>query len=334
MCADGGLGIGAGHLMRCLSIAHEVESTGSEAIFLVAGQESRDLVSRSGIECVQVTRTFSALGPADACEILDRAMPGDTVLVDSYAVTKGFFDSLADNELRTAYIDDRYLFALGALERPKLWNVDFVIDYGFGAESCGYGEVYADSETRLLLGSRFAPVRHGFREARSRRSRSTADRVLITCGSTNPERSLERMVEGCLAGCDLPIDVVVGGLADFDVKAFHSERINVHRAPHDLAPFMERAAFAISAAGTTLYELSCVGVPTVACQIVENQRANVDAFGGLGLGISLNLGWSADDVKDASASLSGDIETLECFHEMVLSAVDGRGSLRIAEALT
>lgn len=331
--ADGGLGIGAGHLMRCLSIAQEVEASGREVVFLVAGPESIDLVSQSGIEYLQVASNFSSLGSADASEILDRAMPGDAILVDSYAVTEDFFDSLAGNGLRTAYIDDRYLYESGALERPRRWNVDFVIDYGFGAGSCGYGEIYADSETCLLLGPRFAPVRRGFREARAHRMRCNADRVLITCGSTNPKRSLERMVEGCLAGCDLPVDVVVGGLADFDADSIRSERITLHRAPHDLAPFMEKATFAISAAGTTLYELSCVGVPTVACQIVENQRANVDAFGELGLGISLKSDWTADDVNDASASLSGDIVSASRFREAMLHTIDGRGSRRIAKVL-
>lgn len=331
--ADGGPGIGAGHLMRCLSIARAAEALGSKVVFLVSEPESVALIAPAGVEVVQAGGSPFSLGGEDAAKILELAGPGDAVLVDSYAVTDELFNALAGRGLTVAYVDDRYLFAEGALGHPERWNVDFVIDYGFGAESCGYGEVYADSETRLLLGPQFAPVRRGFREARSHRMHGSADRVLITCGSTNPGRSLERMVEGCLAGCNLPMDVIVGGLADFDAGVFSSERITVHRAPHDLAPLMERAAFAISGAGSTLYELSCVGVPAVACQIVENQRANVDAFDELGLGVSLNSGWTADDVKDASAFLAGDIETLERYHKTMLSTVDGRGSLRIIEVL-
>ena len=330
--ADGGPGIGAGHLMRCLSVARAAEALGARARFIVSGPESAALVAPSGVEVAQVGGDPFALGRDDAERVLELAGPGDAVLVDSYGVSEGFFGALAGRGITVVCIDDRYLFSEGPVARPRRWGVDVLVDYGFGAGACGYGEAYAGGATRLLLGPAYAPVRRGFRGARARRDAAAARRVLVTCGSTNPGRALERMAEGCLAACEMPLDVVVGALAEFDEGAFPSERVSVHRGVRDLAPLMERAALAVSAAGSTLYELSCAGVPTVACPIVENQLANAAGFSATGLGIAIDPGWTADDVKDAAASLDGD-PAADGFHEAMLSAVDGRGSQRIAEVL-
>lgn len=333
MRVDCGPGIGAGHLMRCLSVAREAEPLGAEVTFLVSGPESASLAASSGINAMQVGGDPFVLGCEDAGRILELANPGDAVLVDSYAVSDEFFGALAGRGLRVAYMDDRYLFSAGALDRPRRWDIDVVVDYGFRVEELGYGDVYAGAATRLLLGPRYAPVRRGFREAAARRGRDGVQHILVTSGSTNPDRSLERMVEGCLSACGLPLDVIVGALSEFDGSPFPSDRVSVHRGVGDLAPLMARAALAVAAAGSTLYELSCVGVPTVACPIVENQRGNAKGFSRSGLGISLGSGWTADDVKNAVASLDGDQAAARRFHEAMLGAVDGRGSRRIAEIL-
>ena len=330
---DGGAGIGAGHLMRCLSVAKEAESLGAGVAFLVTGPESASLAAPSGIGVVQVGGDPFALGSEDAGRILELTNPGDAVLVDSYAVSDEFFDALAGRGLRVSYMDDRYLFSAGALDRPRRWDVDVLVDYGFGAEGSGYGGVYAGTATRLLLGPRYAPVRRGFRGVASVRGRDSERRVLVTSGSTNPDRSLERMVEGCLAGCDLPLDVVVGALSGFDSGAFPPDRVSVHRGVGDLAPLMVRAALAVSAAGSTLYELSCAGVPTVACPIVENQSGNATGFAGTGLGISLDSGWVASDVRAAVCRIVSDGLLRQGLSATMMGAVDGRGAERVARAL-
>ena len=332
--ADGGPGIGAGHLMRCLSVSLAAQNAGVDVSFLVSNQWSAQFLASSGVKCAHLDGDSFVLGLDDANRILKHARPHDAVLVDSYAVSDAFFDGLSGNGLRIAYIDDRYLFAGGALECPRFWNVDFIIDYGFSADKCSYEDVYAGSRTGLLLGPRYAPVRQVFSESRLHRKQCSTNRVLISCGSTNPKLALEKMVEGCLAGCDLHLDVVIGALAEFNEELFSTNRITVHRGVRNLAPFMERSAFAISAAGMTLYELSCVGVPTIACSIVDNQTGNTNGFRALGLGVSLNNDWKVADVKSAVASLVEDKTVLDRIHSAMIETVDGHGAERIVKVLT
>ena len=209
-----------------------------------------------------------------------------------------------------------------------------MVNYSFGFTEEEYRLAYAGTSTKPLIGPAYAPVRSTF----SRSSRELSDvvqRVLITCGSTNPSRTLEKMTEACMAALpDARLDVVVGAMSNFVCTHNHSNNVVLHRGVTDLSSLMHSADMAVSAAGTTLYELCCMGVPTVALPIVENQMANAKGFSRLGVGLSVShIGWSTNNVIELVAEVSKSSKLRTAFQNRMKECVDGLGTSRIVARL-
>lgn len=302
---DGDSSIGAGHIVRCVSIAQEVEAQGGKAVFVSTNEESVKILQKYNFEPLLVGGDPRHLGKFDAQKLAD-VMDGDTsVLVDSYGITNEFFDTCADLDLKVAYIDDMYTFETGSLSDPVRRNVRVLINYSFGFSEEDYDNVYKGTSTKLLIGPKYAPVRKVFREkADQYQVRDKVENVLITTGSTNPNKSLEKMAQGCRdALSDAHISVVVGPNASFDSSLVSKLNLHLIKGATDLSDYMFGSDLVISAAGTTLYELYTLGVPTIVVPIVENQLANAKGYEKTGIGKALiATAWDSIDV----AKLVGD----------------------------
>lgn len=326
---DGGPSIGSGHIVRCIAIAREIEKLGASASFISSDQCSGDLVRSYGYDATLLGGNPGRLSGADALSLVSVAGVGKTVLVDSYGITDEFFDACAKEGLQVAYIDDMYTFETGPLEKPVKRNVHALINYGFGFTEEDYRRVYMGSPVQLFIGPKYAPVRKVFREkAKQYSPREKLENVLITTGSTNPDRCLELLAEGCRKALpDVRISVVIGGNALFDRGIIEHLNLEVIEEATDLSDYMLESDLVISAAGTTLYELCVLGIPTIAVPIVENQLINARGFARMGYGITIDdpKELSKDVLEKASHALIGSKR-----EELLLS---GFGSTQIAEAL-
>ena len=288
---DGGPAIGSGHIVRCVSIAKEVEKQGCRVIFISSGEESSKILSEYGYEPMLIGGDLKHLDTSDAKKLSRAMRDGDKVLVDSYGVTDEFFKSCKELGLKVAYIDDMYTFETGSLSVPVRRDVVTVINYSFGFTEKDYVKVYSDTATKLFIGPQYAPVREVFRKkAGQYQVREELKKVLITTGSTNPNKSLERLSKACREALpDAEISVVVGNSATFDNELAKELNLTLIKGATDLSDYMLESDLVISAAGTTLYELCTLGVPTIAVPIVENQLGNARGYSGLSGGYTANI---------------------------------------------
>ncbi|PNV66936.1 UDP-2,4-diacetamido-2,4,6-trideoxy-beta-L-altropyranose hydrolase [Enteroscipio rubneri] len=332
---DANPSIGSGHVVRCVSIAREARLRGLQVLFAVSDKKSQEVVEGRGETAVIVGGDPRSFNERDAHTVADFAqrVQAVSVLVDSYAVSHSFMDRLHrrchDSGSQLVYIDDVYTFSEGFVPDPIPWSLDVVINYGFIFSEDQYRNLYGPN-VRLCIGPRYAPVRKEFHNA-GYIVRNDVGRILITSGSTNPNRTLERMVEGCrLASVDAALDVIVGGQADFDDHVLDGLDATIHRGVSNLAPIMKRADIAISAAGSTLYELACVGVPTIAVPIAENQMGNIRGFDSLGLGLGVaELNWASAAVASDLDTLVRDSRMLRYLSKRMTSCIDGAGARRM-----
>ena len=332
--ADGNGAIGAGHVMRCCSIVREVATRGERALFVVSDDEGANLVSGLGFPCELVRGDFRHYGSPDAEKLADVAERNGarSVLVDSYAVSGSFFSQLQARGIRCAYIDDAYTFDDGFSAEPRRWSVDCAVNYSFGFEEADYRRAYGDSGASLAVGPRYAPVRECFRDLGYEVAPSVRE-VLLTSGATNPGGCLERMVRACaLAVPTARVTVVVGPMADFDESCAEGLECEAVRGIRDMSGLMARSDVAIAAAGSTLYELCCVGVPTVAAPVVDNQLANARGAARDGACLALReLGWDERALAGELHGLARSRELRTGLSRRASSLVDGRGAGRIAE---
>lgn len=330
--------LGSGHVIRCLSISEEFIRFGYETVFVVSDEEAECFVEKRGGLTFIISGDPSRFTFEDGANLAHFAneIEAEIILVDSYAVTDGFFDGIASTRTfnKIAYIDDLYTFEYGHLPEPHLWPVDFLIDYLFHADLDLYEKGYASANTELLIGLAFTPIRSHFAHC-SGKSSYNGENILVTTGSMNPCNLLERIVDACL---ELPsckaINVVIGSQASFALSS-NDRRIRVLQGIDDLAPYMQKADLVISAAGTTLYELSAVGVPTFAIAMVDNQMKNADSFQKLGLGRSIGQSnFASNELAALFDSYIRDPQEQKANVETMRKLVDGKGAARIASVLT
>lgn len=304
---DGGPAIGAGHIVRCVSIAKEIEKQDFQIVFVSSGKESSKILSEYGYDPILVGGDMKHLGVSDAKKLRRAMEDGNKVLVDSYGVTDEFFKSCKELGLKVAYIDDMYTFETGSLSTPVRRDVDIVINYSFGFTEKDYEKVYGDTATKLLIGPQYAPVREDFRKkAGQYQVREELKKVLITTGSTNPNKSLERLSKACREALpNAEISVVVGNSATFDNELTKELNLTLIEGATDLSDYMLDSDLVISAAGTTLYELCTLGVPTISVPIVENQLINARGFRNYSSGFALiSLDWEPTELRKEIALIN------------------------------
>jgi spore coat polysaccharide biosynthesis predicted glycosyltransferase SpsG len=307
MRADGSAQIGLGHVMRSLALAHWARACGAEVTYVMVGDPvACSLVERRGLGVSRLA------APGDQ-SWMSSVGTGDRVVFDGYPfLTSGVTREARARGAFVAVVDDH---DGGDVECDLIVNPNVV-------EGSRYSRA-----ARALCGPAYALVRPefgGFRPARGGHGRT----LLVTLGGSDAGG----MTEAVLAAVESTnafehVVLVVGPVA-----AAPAARpwLEVVRDPDDVAAVFDRADAAVSAAGSTTWELCCLGVPSVLLEVVPNQR--LVAMTAARAGAAFVAG-SVSAVGAALAQLArADVRTR--LSERALATVDGYGARRVAEALS
>jgi len=333
--ADGSPEMGTGHVMRCLALAQAWQTEGGEVHFIGEGTEG--LEKRLEEEGIAVRPLESTPGnEQDALETARKARDAGAswVVVDGYHFDGSYQHRLQKEGLRVLFLDD-----YGHAER---YEADLVLNQNIDAEASLYADTSDDTE--LLLGPRYALLRKEFwpwREPR-RTPQSEANRVLVTLGGADPDNCTKAVVEALNLVDDdgLRCTVVVGGSnphrASVEAAA---ERIggsmDFRSNVEDMASLMAEHDIAVSAGGSTCWELAFMGIPTVILVLADNQHGIAE--GSDEAGTALNLGWHEEIEKEEIADqvetlLRNEVKRLQMARE-AQKLVDGRGVERVFEEM-
>lgn len=329
---DGNQEIATGHLMRCLTIARACAARGMSVCFAVADETSeallRERFDRPGefaVECLHSDyRDMNGELPALARSM--KAAEASWILVDSYFVTEDYLAALR-RICRVAYLDDIAAFA---------YPIDCVINYTINAAA--RPRQYR-SIPHCLLGTSYAPLRKQFRDV-PYTVRGAVEHILLSTGGTDPFRVAETLAATLSPGLQYHIVTsrVNPRYEHLLTLAAPDDRIHVYENVRDMAGLMARCDMAVSAGGTTLFELCAVGVPAICFTMADNQKNNAELFRRGGI-----LPYAGDVRRDPD----GTIKEIRRFLEngsanpqrraeqssRMRSYVDGMGAARIAAFL-
>jgi UDP-2,4-diacetamido-2,4,6-trideoxy-beta-L-altropyranose hydrolase len=332
--------------MRCSTLARALQERGHHVCF--AMRETTSLVDellrdyRFTLAAVPATdedfRAPTVRGRGEASSVSPQSLTVaaplcpdfDAVLVDHYAASSAYLDSVARQGVLVAAIDD--------LADRELMAVDWLLNQNLGAETLPYR---LRSDCVRLLGPRYSLLRPQFREARLARERafSPADRkVLITLGGGDSSRLYAEILTS-LNHVALPLTMrlLVPGQAD-DLMAGlaklsrHSVEI-LHNAAN-MADHMAWADVSINAGGSTCWELCCVGVPMLI--VVLSRDQDIVAAGLEQAGAGRRLSGSRDPVNDVGVRVEHLLTRPQERATMSARAqaiVDGLGAERAAASL-
>lgn len=341
--ADGNRQIAMGHVMRCLSIADELQARGADVIFVTAGNETEELIRSRGFENHVLHSDFAQM-EQELPIFLDflKEYEPDLILTDSYYVTGAYMEALRQIS-KTAYIDD--------LGQP-VYPVDILIDYNIYGSELPYEKYYTEKgiplPERILTGCSYAPLRAEFRQGRRSRVQECVTDVLITTGGGDKadtagrlcRKLLEERKKGSHAG--IRYHVICGPFAQNRQElveiAMEDDAFVIHDFVTNMSEFLINYDLAVSAGGSTMYELCSMGLPAVCFTFADNQRLQAECFDRTtevkNAGNMMDRpAETIDRIAERLTQLEHDSALRQTVREQMLELVDGQGAIRIAEAL-
>lgn len=309
--ADGSSSIGLGHLNRCMVLAEELEERGADTMMLVRDNNAaREFLQKENARFIPEEYPVCRWPDADAC------------ILDLYGVRAPFLEELHARYGKVIAFDDGYL------EHDP--GVTAVINYHLYADATGY-----PSGKKTFLGPSYYLLRRDFTDSIPAITDKT--NVFVCMGGSDPENQTSRIVDILLKTTSRHIDVVLGpGFEDTEVvtRLENNPRVFLHHSPKRLARLLSRSAYAVTGAGTMLYELAFLKVPTACLVLADNQRRTAHAF--MERKAAFNLGNHTTATDDELAVSLRKFEDERFRREMSHNAgtvIDGRGAGRLADSL-
>jgi UDP-2,4-diacetamido-2,4,6-trideoxy-beta-L-altropyranose hydrolase len=296
---DASLSIGSGHVMRCRTLARELQRRGADVIFLCRRQPG-DLISL-------LVQEFAVLAlpeqPLAVCEGLKgRDLYGAWLGCSQHTDAAQCLEALAQAGITSANwlvadhygLDARWEAQLlaglaGADAPPKLLVIDDLADRPHQADLLMDQNFFGEAtelrykqlvppQCRQLLGPHYALLGPEYAQLHSLvPPRTEFRRVLVFFGGVDPAnltgRALEALMDPELA--ELAVDVVLGRqsphrqvVAQLLARRPHT---TLHSPLPSLAGLIARADLAVGAGGATTWERSCLGLPSLVVTIAANQ---------------------------------------------------------------
>lgn len=314
----GGTAIGAGHVVRALALVEEAQAAGHEVVLAgaFAGDFVRRQVARSGAQVVEVPDDAD---PGVVLADLVRRTGADVLHVDRYDLPDVLPDvaAAAGSQLLTSNVED------GGYGRRR---ADLSIDPTLGAEH----DDHPGADGVLRRGVRFAPLRRQVLAHRDVPATAyDGGPVLVVMGGTDPGGLTGRAV-AALAATGLALRVTAVLPPGVPEPRAGDGPLDLVTTPptDDVAALMRRHAVVVSAAGTSVNELMCLGLPTALVPAAANQRFGYERV--LARGAAVGLG----DLDDAGAvaalrRLLTDASLRASLARTGPAVVDGLGAWRV-----
>ena len=338
---DGGPDIGMGHIMRCISLANEIKNSGHEVFFICKMPEGANKARESGFHTVVMDSDLgnserSALG-SEAVEesnyvvsIIENANI-DVFIVDSYQFDSSYFLAIKPHVKKLAYIDD-----LNRFEYP----VDIVVNGNITADFIDTQAVSLD--ILLLMGVKYNLVRSEFRDIIKKRTKRKVSDIMITTGASDPYDSAYGIVAALCKYTkfrEINLHIVVGGafqnVDKLDKLQAANNNIILHKNISSMSEIMILSDIAITAGGSTMYELCACGTPSLVIILSDVQIEITNKMCELGY---MELLGRYDSISDellihSVSNLCDDYERRCSVSEAMQKLVDGLGTLRVVKAI-
>lgn len=335
--ADANELIGTGHVMRCLSIAEQIRGLGGEVQFVIADNRSQSIIENRGFETICLNSKWDDLD-CETEEFIYVIQKNNVkqLLIDSYYVTYEYLKQLKETAFIT-YIDDMCSFA---------YPVDLLVNYNIYADIDRYCRLYQTSEQKpkFALGCRYAPLRKEFSNI-DKEIHSDVTSILITSGGTDNFNVTGHLIERFLQEKNfenIEFYVVLGRFnKNVDIlKSKYGKYKNIHLLLNipNMDEYMKLCDIAVTAGGTTTYELFASGIPSVMYTLADNQLEIAKTVSELEIvpyvgDIRIDMEFCIDNILKHTKIYSECYKLRKDTSLRMQSYIDGRGAERIAKKI-
>ena len=353
---DASLLIGSGHVMRCLTLADALKVHGAHCHFVSREHPGHllDVIRQRGhaVTALPACRPSSARvddpspQPAHAAWLgcawqIDAKQTGailvdlqpDWLVVDHYALDQHWEEALAPHYLQLLVIDDL---------ADRAHNCDLLLDQNLGRQTAHYAP-WVPAHCRVLTGPHYALLRPEFAVLRPyslhrRQAQHALRHLLITMGGVDKDNTTEHVLQA-LRNCPLPADCRITVVMGVTAPWLDAIRKKAQEMPwttrvmvgvSDMAQLMADSDLAIGAAGSTSWELCCLGVPNLLVCTATNQRTVITALASA----SATIKFDRADLEELDgitfrSQYAKLIDDLETYSAAAARVTDGIGASRV-----
>lgn len=298
--------IGYGHLKRCLIIADNIRQRGENVFFVLAGDSAAaEEIQKEGFDLHQISVGISFSEQANAIDVCDFENVSITILDLSHSIAIKESQGLAlylkeiSNKSFTVLIDS---FGVQSLRE----NVPALICNILVSPYVGEQKSKQDIKYTELLGVDYFVLDTPYINSSKKKIREFANRVLITCGGSDPTSVSFKILNALNTSTKRTLDVKVVVGSGFSSELNQSllklsdtspHNVSLIKNPNNLSAEMAWCDIAISTSGLTKYELAATGTPTILMSI-DQSHDDVNQYFTISK-TALDLG-IADDISDTT----------------------------------
>lgn len=365
--------IATGHLMRCLAVAAELKRCGEQCIFFLAEKKETERILAQGFPYEVLESRWDLMEEElpKLGSLLEKYSP-DWLVVDSYQVTKEYLRKL-NEKVRVLYVDDmaQEIWPVFMVLHYSDWLEDDAYQKRYEGSGtrvlCGMkyiplraefypggqrpegsvlittggtdiynvaGELleYIFDEKQLSAGNSSFPIEKNVKSAFMKEKQRALEE----------DRKTESGKKELVDLRTLTYHVVVGSMNQHKEKLQKLEQeysnIILHYNVDNMGTLMRSSDAAVSAGGTTVFELCACQIPTVCFSFADNQEEFAKKMGEKQVMLYAGDPRYGKEalLKNLAESLQHVMENLDLRKTMkknMGTLTDGRGTERIAEAL-
>ncbi len=324
--------------MRCLTIADALQELPGvekgDICFLCADEASGALAKAGGygsvVFCTDYRNMEAELPLLTGLLQAENPVHKPVLIVDSYYITEAYLKAARQQA---------FLFLLDDMAK-QAYPVDQVLNYNAFATEEQYRQLYQEGNVKFYTGSKYVPLRPQFRQT-GYTLRETVQNILITTGGGDQENIAASIFE-TIEQPGFQYHVVIGRYhPDFQGwlrRERDSSQLHVHHDVRDMASLMRDCDIAVTAGGTTIYELAAIGVPFLCFSYAENQENLTEYIGRRHIACYCgafhhNPKATLAEIRRLTHGLIAGPSLRRSMHENERNMVDGLGAVRIARLL-
>ncbi len=258
--------IGAGHAIRSFVLAYAL---------VEEGWVCRVVTTLTTYDFIPKLDRFERIDPDN---FYQNPLPCDLLVVDNYELDHVYEKNFRPTAKKIMVIDDL---------ANRHHDSDILLDQTYGRDAADYKNL-VPQHCKILAGSDYVLLRKEFVELRPKaieKRRNTAEikRILVSMGGSDSQnytlKALDMIKQSGFTGA---IDIVLG----FKSLNFEAVKDYIASLPNecvihvnaDMPKLVYGADLAVGAAGTSVWERCCLGLPQYLLQTADNQSVVIQQF--------------------------------------------------------
>jgi len=320
--------IGIGHLMRCIALSEELNKRGHRCYFIshILGKNLKEKVIKRNNFLVEIKKINDLELDLKYLLKFSDEHNIDWVITDHYEINSNYLKKIKKNGFNLLSIDDT---------AQTYYYSDIVVNQNAGADKL---DIKGEDYTTFLLGPKYVMLRDELLKREEKKIKKDVGNLLITIGGTDKDNYTLKILKQ-IKDVKIKKIVIIGALNPhyLEIKDYikNTTDVEVVISPNNMFDLYKKAYIAISAGGTTCYELAYFGIPNIIITVADNQlniakeldKKNVSMY----LGKKEEI--SSKKLKENVLKLINNTSLRKQMAKNGMKLVDGNGKKRIIEVM-